>query len=205
MSDIKIQHSRIYSNIYEYMIPKKIGAYVITHTFDNVNVKKYAGSTKNLHYRMHSQDHNTKKVIYVDLYMTNDIDLAESVERILINLIKPASNKLLPSLSDKDKEIMKELLEDNLIKEHLSEKIMKIGCRYLKYINGDENSLKKIITTPKIRKNKSLFPKARRTRKSGDSIVIALTDFAEEKELYIIKKEGNVITLTNLKIENDGN
>lgn len=201
MSDIKIQHLRMYNDIYEYMIPERIGAYVITHTINNIHVEKYVGATKSLYLRMHSQDHHTKKIMYVDLYITDDIDLAESLERILINLIKPATNKIMQSLSDKDKETMKELLEDNTIKEHVSEKIMKNGCRYLKYINGNEKSLKKISTNTKIRKDKSLLLKVRQARKSGDSIIIALTDFAQEKEYYNIKKEGNNITLTNINME----
>jgi len=45
-------------------------------------------------------------------------------------------------------------------------------------------------------------PVVRQTRKSGGSVILTITDFAEEKELYIVKKEGNVITLTNIKIEN---
>ena len=201
MSDIKIQHLRMYNDIYEYMIPERIGTYVITHTINNIHVEKYVGATKSLYLRMHSQDHHTKKIMYVDLYITDDIDLAESLERILISLIKPATNKIMQSLSDKDMELMKELLEDTIIKEHVSEKIMKIGHRYLKYINGNEKSLKKISTNTKIKKDKLLLLKVRRARKSGGSIIITLTDFLKEDVFYIVTKNGNDVILTNIKLE----
>lgn len=133
MSSIKIYHARV-SNIYT--LPERIGAYILTHTHNNVNVSKYVGSTINLHRRMYG--HRIyglwEKVIYVDLYVTDSISLARSLEKILINLIRPVTNAKIASLSDKDKELMYKLFDENIIKDkYLSENVIKIGCRYLKF------------------------------------------------------------------------
>ena len=53
-----------------------------------------------------------------------------------------------------------------------------------------------------INKHKQVLPDVRRTRKSGGSIVLTLTDFAQENELYMIRKDGDDITLSNIKTEN---
>ncbi len=135
MSEINILYLHI-TDLHNSSIPKRIGAYVITHTFDNIHAEKYVGSTKNLFKRTH--EHCNKEIIHVDLYITDDIYLAECLERVLMELVNPATNKRMPSLSDNDKELMNELLEDTNIKEHLLNNIIKIGCRYLKYVTKDE-------------------------------------------------------------------
>lgn len=135
MSEINILYTHV-TDVYNSSIPKRIGAYVITHTCDNVHAERYVGSTKNLYNRMHG--HCNKSIIYIDLYITDDIYLAQSLERILMELINPATNVIIPSLSDKDKEIMDELLRDTNIKEYISNNVVKIGCRYLKYITHNE-------------------------------------------------------------------
>lgn len=176
--------------MYEYAsdihtIPNKIGAYIITHKYNNIYAEKYVGSTKNLRIRMCG--HCDKKIISIDLFITNNIELAKRLERILINLIKPATNKHFPLLSNEDKELMKELLKDVQLKELINTKINYGNLKYIKY---DE---------------KEIFPvirKARKARKNGESVILTLTDFAQEKDFYIVKKEGNIITLTNINLEN---
>lgn len=135
MSEINILYSHI-SDLLIQSIPKRIGAYTITHTKDNIHAEKYVGSTKNLYNRM--RGHYNKKIIHINLYITDDIEMAQSLERILMELINPATNIQITSLSDKDTEIMKELLEDTNIKECISNNITKIGYRYLKYITRNE-------------------------------------------------------------------
>ncbi len=132
MSEFKIYYERI-SDLYT--LPKRIGAYVITHTTNNTHAEKYIGSTKNLYNRIHN--HN-KNIIYIDIYVTDDIDLAESLERVLIELTNPATNIQIPSLSYNDNELMKELLEVTNIKNHTLENTVRIGYRYLKYFNKKE-------------------------------------------------------------------
>ncbi len=41
----------------------------------------------------------------------------------------------------------------------------------------------------------------RQTRKSGGSVILTLTDFAQDKEYYLVKKDGNNIILSNIRIE----
>jgi hypothetical protein len=53
-----------------------------------------------------------------------------------------------------------------------------------------------------IDENKQPSQTIRQTRKSGGSVILTLTDFAQEKEFYMIKKEGSNITLTNIRLEN---
>ncbi len=145
MTGIEIYYTRII-NLRTESIPKRIGAYIMTHTPDNVHAEKYIGSTRNLYNRMHS--HNDKKVIYIDIYITDNIELAHSLERILMELIRPATNIKISPLSDNDKVTMKELLEDTNIKDHTLDNIIKIGFRHLKYIikndieytNNNENT-----------------------------------------------------------------
>ncbi len=140
MSEINILYSHI-TDVYNSSIPKRIGTYVITHTIDNIHAEKYVGATKNLFNRMCG--HYNKEIIYIDLFITDDIELAESLERILIELIEPATNKIIPPLSNKDKEIMNELLRNTDIKKYTSNNIVKIGCRYLKCVNKNESILLK--------------------------------------------------------------
>lgn len=128
----KIQYIRIYDI---HMLPNKIGAYVITHTYDNINAEKYVGSTENFCNRVNS--HYKKRVIYIDLFVTNDIHLAKSLEKVLIKLIRPFTNIKTPSLSDEDKELMKELLENTEIQKYILEKHVKTGYRYLNYNIGE--------------------------------------------------------------------
>lgn len=45
MTDVKIYHARV-SN--KWILPKCIGAYVITHTYDNIHAERYVGATTNL-------------------------------------------------------------------------------------------------------------------------------------------------------------
>lgn len=141
----KLHYSRITN---KNLAPKKIGVYVITHecndVYNDLHSEKYVGYTKNLCYRM--DGHYDKKIIYIDLYVTDDIDTAKSLEKIFINLIKPASNKWIPFLLHKDKTLMTELFENCNIKEYIFENVIKIGCRYSKYININN----KIINNNKI-------------------------------------------------------
>lgn len=52
-----------------------------------------------------------------------------------------------------------------------------------------------------IDKINQILPDARRTRKSGGSVILTLTNFAQENELYMLKKDGNDIILTNIRTE----
>jgi len=133
MPDTKIHHARI-SNIYT--LPERICAYVITHTPDNVHVEKYVGASNNLRNRMYT---HYKNIIHIDLYVVDNIHIAESLERILIELIKPATNKIIPLVYEWDKDLMKELLENDKMKSYIfSNNTYKIGYRYLKYIICDK-------------------------------------------------------------------
>jgi len=132
---MKIHHEHI-SNLCKDNVPKRIGAYVITHSHDNIYAEKYVGVTKNLYKRMCG--HCNKEIICIDLFITDDIILAESLERILIELINPSTNKLIYPLSDKDKHIMEELLENIEIKKVILNNTIQIGYRFLKCIKFDE-------------------------------------------------------------------
>jgi len=134
MSEFKIHHERVYD---KYSISKRTGSYVITHAHDNIHVEKYVGAAKNMYDRMLWHSRN-KNVIYIDIYVTNDIELAQSLERVLMKLIKPATNLTSLPLSDKDKEIMNELLCNDKQKNIISENIIKKGCRYLSYVINDK-------------------------------------------------------------------
>ena len=144
MSNLKIWHKRL-SNAH--ILPKKIGSYVIIHTHDNILAKKYVGSTNNLLNRMsaHLCRDIIGNIIYIDIYVTEDIKTARSLEKILMKLIRPVTNVNIPPLSDTDKEIMKELLEDDNLKKHIADDNIKIGCRYLKCIIGNKIEHKKYI------------------------------------------------------------
>ncbi len=136
---MKIHYEHI-SNLCTYNIPKRIGAYVITHTYNNITAEKYVGSTKNLYKRMCG--HCNKEIICIDLFITDDIILAESLERILIDLIEPATNIQTLSLSNNDKYVMKELLENVEIKKFISNNMIKVGSRFLKYVKSDKKRTK---------------------------------------------------------------
>ncbi len=41
----------------------------------------------------------------------------------------------------------------------------------------------------------------RQARKSGGSIILTLTDFIKENEIYMVTKSGNNVILTNIKLE----
>jgi len=44
-------------------------------------------------------------------------------------------------------------------------------------------------------------PTVRQARKSGGSIILTLTDFIKENEIYMVTKSGNNVILTNIKLE----
>ena len=132
---LNIKHERLYDI---HLINQKICAYIITHIHDNI-AKKYVGSTENLSNRIY-YGHHDKKLIYIDIFETDNIHFARSLEKILMNLIKPASNKKYQSLSDKEIDLNNDLLKNVLIKEHILENTIKVGYRYLKYINNNEKN-----------------------------------------------------------------
>ncbi len=138
MSEINISYVHIL-DVYNSVIPKRIGAYIITHSYDNIHAERYVGSTRNLFSRMsaHWSKNKIGNMIYIDIYVTDDISLAQSLERILMELIEPATNRRIAPLSDDDNKIMSELLRDTKLKECVSNNVVKIGYRYLKYVNGD--------------------------------------------------------------------
>ena len=140
MLNLKIHHECI-TDLCKQSIPKRIGTYVIVHTKDNIYAEKYIGSTKNLYNRMCG--HCDKEIIYIDLYITDDMLLAESLERILIYIIKPTSNTQNPQLINNDDELMKELLDCDNLKELIMNNTIKIGYRYLKYIHNKNTYIKK--------------------------------------------------------------
>ena len=193
MSEIEIYHVRIL-DLCTQSIPKRIGTYVVTHTPDNIHAEKYVGSTKNLYNRIYS--HCDKEMIYIDLYITDDIDIAESLERILIELIIPATNIIIPSLSDNDNEVMSELLMNTNIKEHILNNVVKVGYRFLKYIDKNDKKFtekpvknEQVIMTEFERKicrngdNKYMFI-PREWGKLGDMVKVEIIN---ENELKITK------------------
>lgn len=134
MLDTKIYHEHILGDN-KYFIPEKMGVYVITHIVDRIYAEKYIGSTINLHDRMYG--HSNKEIMYVDIYITDSEFIARSLERILIHLIKPDTNTIVQPLTNEDKELMKDSLIEDILRQH-SNNIIKIGYRYLKYIDYDE-------------------------------------------------------------------
>lgn len=182
MSEIYIKYSQI-TDVHNSSIPKRIGAYVITHTFDNLHAERYVGSTKNLFIRMYG--HYDKNIIYVELYITDDVELAESLERILMELIKPATNKLIPPLSEKDREIMNELLRNTDIKERTSNNIVKVGYRCLKYINKhNDNRARK----PRVISNKRIISHERKV-----TIPEGLGLNPDDAIEFIVSNDGTII------------
>lgn len=123
-------------------IPCWICTYIITHTPDNIHAEKYVGSTDNMRRRL--AEHNTKNIISVDLYTTYSTEMTQSLERLLIKLIKPASNIITYPLDFRDQSIGWELdrEENHDLKLSMFNNTVKIGYRYLKYINKDEKLLK---------------------------------------------------------------
>jgi len=192
MSDINILYSHI-SDLCNQSIPKRIGAYVITHTFDNIYAEKYVGSTKNLYNRIHG--HCNKEMIYIDIFITDDILVAQSLERILMELIEPATNSIIYPLSDRDIELMNELLDTN-IKEHTSNNIVKIGYRYLKYIDHNKRYLSKRTKKLNIKIEKSYL----------DSLNIFKVSSKSEIELRFKKSDQQTavqyIILEYMKLKN---
>ncbi len=154
MKELELLYARI-TDINNQSIPKRIGTYVITHTYDNIHAERYVGSTKNLYNRLNN--HYNKDIVYIDLYITDDVEIANSLERVLIELINPATNIRIPSLSNKDRDLMIELLENPEIKKDIYNNTVKIGCRYLKYISGDVKKSKKSLHQVQFNKNVHLF------------------------------------------------
>ncbi|MDD3474300.1 MAG: GIY-YIG nuclease family protein [Candidatus Dojkabacteria bacterium] len=143
-SNIKIYHSRL--NLNEYILPERCGAYIITHTTDN-HVEKYVGSTENLKKRMIG--HYNKDIMYIDILITDDVQLAYSLEKILIHTLRPITNSKTYKLNDNDEEIADKLIKEGLI-EQLDDKEFKIGYRYLKYIITKEKMHKETDSTTTI-------------------------------------------------------
>jgi len=155
MTELTILYDHVHKK-YLKSIPERTGAYVICHTYDNICVEKYVGSTINLHKRIYG--HFDKNILYVDLYITDDIKLAESLERVLMKLIKPATNLKFLHLSDKDKDLIDDLLNDDISLNYILNKDIKIGYRYLKYIiRNNESNIKN--KTPVKDKSKSIHLK----------------------------------------------
>jgi len=188
MSEINILYSHI-TDVYNSSIPKRIGVYVITHTKDNIHAEKYVGSTKNLYNRMHG--HYNKKIIHIDLYITDDIEMAQSLVRILMELIEPATNINIPSLSDKDIEIMKELLEDTNIKECILNNITKIGYRYLRYITKNEKL--PIIEQRKLTKTPT------HAMLSFNQRILERCGFPTSEEYNVIYEDGKITIVKEIK------
>ncbi len=194
MSELELLHIHI-TDTQAQSIPKRIGTYVITHTNDNIYAERYVGSSKNLFNRR--RGHYNKEIICIDLYVTDDIEIANSLERILIELINPATNITIPPLSNKDRNFMIKLLESGKIKKDIYNNTVKIGCRYLKLITSKE----------KIREsNNSIQPKEMNVRKMfkiGNTPVIAIPqDIAFETGSYVSaeKIDENTIKLTKVNV-----
>lgn len=132
---MELYYERI-SNMCTRSLPKVTCAYVISHMIDESHIEKYVGSTKNIYNRMHG--HCNKNIIYIDLYITNDIEFAESLERVLIKLIFPSTNKLTYSLSDGEVELMNKLLDNDELKKCILDDTVKIKEKYLKCVIGIE-------------------------------------------------------------------
>jgi len=183
MFELKIYHARV-SNIYT--LPKRIGAYVITHSYDNIHAEKYVGATKNIFTRMTDHCLN-KNILYIDLYVTDNIVLAESLERILIDLINPLTNVRIPSLSDRDEELMKKLSLDNKLKNYISENVVKIGCRYLNYVINNKAEYKN-------------YKKEYKNYKKGGKIKGTTVYLDQEAHSLIIEKQLEIFKETNKRI-----
>jgi len=132
---MELYYERI-SNMCTRSLPKVTCAYVISHMIDESHIEKYVGSTKNIYNIMHG--HCNKNIIYIDLYITNDIEFAESLERVLIKLIIPSTNKLTYSLSDGEVELMNKLLDNDELKKCILDDTVKIEEKYLKCVIGIE-------------------------------------------------------------------
>jgi len=183
MFELKIYHARV-SNIYT--LPKRIGAYVITHSYDNIHAEKYVGATKNIFTRMTDHCLN-KNILYIDLYVTDNIVLAESLERILIDLINPLTNVRIPSLSDRDEELMKKLSLDNKLKNYISENVVKIGCRYLNYVINNKAEYKN-------------YKKEYKNYKKGGKIKGTTVYLDQEAHSLIIEKQLEIFNETKKRI-----
>lgn len=165
MSEINIIHHYINDFPEDYSrIPKRTGVYIITHSYDNIHSEKYVGLSKNLYNRM--SGHLDKNILCVDLYITDSEELSKRLECVLLNLIIPASNIIIPPLQDKDKYLMIEVLENIEFKNLILNNISKIGCRYLKYVSGCNKRLKHV---PKMK-----------TLKISDELHKIITDKIEE-------------------------
>lgn len=103
-----------------------------------------------------------------------------------MELINPATNMEISPLSDKDKELMKELLEDTKIKEYTSNNTVKIGCRYLKYNNRTN-----------IRKINKIAEK----KHGAIPISAELLKLVKQKQLEISNEKSKIVTLTEVSNE----
>jgi len=115
-----------------------IGAYVITHNLDNIHAEKYVGSTRNLNKRISGHKFN-KEIIYVEFYEINDIYISRSIERILMNLIKPNTNINISCLNKYDTKLMNLLLENYELRKRMTNNSARIGYRYLNVIKNNKN------------------------------------------------------------------
>ena len=172
------------SNIFKQSIPTRTGAYIITHTHDNIHVEKYVGSSKNLHQRM--CNHNKKIIMNIDLYVTDDINVARSLEIIIMKLIMPSTNIIINTLSDKDKELMKKILEDTKLKEQILNTNIKIGYRHLKLIDAHN----------KYEIERKIINKAGAIPLSNE-----LIELVKNRQLKMSNEKGKVVTLTEVSNE----
>lgn len=171
ITEPEISHERFFN---KHDIPKSIGAYVITHNINNSHIERYVGSTNDIYHRINS--HCDKEILYIDVYVTNDILTALSLERILMNLIKPATNIRMIELLEMDDYLKNKLIKNDEIKEYINNDNIKIGRSYLK----------------KVLKIK---------RSSGGCAVPLYTEefnLVKQKQAEIIGKIGKNITLTEV-------
>lgn len=156
MNNLKICHLK--ADLSNHIVSNSCGTYIITHIVDN-HVEKYVGSTKDIRNRFNLYDHRNKNILYVDILITENLELMNSLERVLVHTLKPATNTVKYELTNKDKELMEELLE-NEIYERLNEKEFRIGYRYLKYVT----TLNKESTPKIIDEKKDLIKKIQKTK-----------------------------------------
>lgn len=109
---INIYYARVL-NLYS--IPKREGVYVITHMPDNIHSERYVGSSSELYKRFYG--HTDKNIVYIDLYVTDNLHIARSLEKVVIELVKPETNNTKPPLLEEDRLLLKELIKTNKIKD----------------------------------------------------------------------------------------
>jgi len=127
-----IYHARIY-DIYD--LPDMLGAYVITYiSSDRLYALKYIGSTIDLKHRF--GNHKDKVIHHIDIYMTDTLEFAQCLERILISILRPlceVTNIMFYSISKQDQNIISELKESDTYEKlsKIGKEEIKIGYRYL--------------------------------------------------------------------------